>query len=498
MNFQIHVDPLLTLENQYKVALEKGTEPYPTLADFDVNTPLELLEQYPIMPFLWTIQKIDRQMDVTPFLKLQKPIANLPQTEQKELIRYIRDLAVNFVPIFGMVKDLTGPNKYKRTGPINNGIGYYCQSFVTTLIKELKLRFTETDIETCEKCGDPKCRLRFQPICSRCHHIISQCEREYINHYTEETTCNLCGERYAACLEHIRKNGEKTCTVIPRKRSDLEEYCEVVSVETRRLLRRIKQEVRDIIKEIHHPFPTLVDFHTRHPDTFLKQYPIIPATLTVLTESETTPMLFSQMQRDMEAGGLKFISAMRDITAAEWGDTLADTSTNALIQHLKLKCSLADIDTCERCGDPTCAGITGDYCDDERLEGGQLVPGCREHLYACDTYHTTILTCNNPLCTRPKYHQCTEHTCEIADYTDLVHYLFELENADNLTPNAQNVVKRINKRLNALTPDQQADFVKQFHTTVAQMAPIEKTTAAIQTTLRKHGLKITFENQEMK
>ena len=252
MLFNIQIDPIATLENQYRETLEKGAEPYPTLADFDVNTPLELLEQYPIMPFLLTLYKIERQKDITPFLKLQKPIANLPETEQKELIRYIREIAVNFVPGYGMVKDLTGNNAYNRTGPINNGIGYHLQSFGTELIKQLKLGFTETDIEACEKCGDPKCRLRFQPICSRCHHIISKCEREYINHYTEETTCNVCGERYAACQEHIRKNGEKTCTVIPRKRSDVEEYCEVVSVETRRLLRRIKQEVRDIIKEIHH------------------------------------------------------------------------------------------------------------------------------------------------------------------------------------------------------------------------------------------------------
>ena len=494
MNFHIQIDPIATLENQYKESFEKGTEPYPTLSDFDVNTPLEILEQYPVIPVLLTIQKIERQYDVSPFLKLHKPISNLPETEQKELIRYIRELAVDFVPIFGMVKDLTGPNAYKRTGPINNGIGFYLQSFGTALIKELKLGFTEKEIDACLKCRDPKCRPKNQPICSRCHHIISQCEREYINHYTGETTCNLCGERHAACLEHIRKNKAETCTPIPRKRSDVEESCEIITVETRLLLQRLKIEVRKIIKEIRQHLPTLVDFYTRSPDTFLERYPIIPATLTYLKEAKKNPSLLATGLHGDVSVNKKFIFATRDITAAAWGDTIADISATALIEHLNLPFSLADIDTCERCGDPACAGITGDYCDTERSEGGQLVLGCGEPLYACDTYHATTLTCDNPLCTQTKYRQCTEHTCEVKDYTDLVHYLFELENANKLSPNAQTFVKRIN----ALTPDQQADFVKQFHATVAQMDPIEKIAAAIRTTLRKHGLKTTFENPEMK
>ena len=492
MIFDIHIDPIATLENQYKEALEKGTEPYPTLADFDVNTPLEILEQYPVIPVLVTIQKIERQSDVTPFLKLQKPITNLPENEQKVLLQYIQDLAVDFVPFYGTVKNLTGNNVHARSGPINNGIGYYLKDLGTTLIKKLQLGFTEKDIDTCQRCGDPKCSPHYQ-ICTACNYPIFGCEyKNATYHHAMQTTCESCGETHSGCLEHVRHPDQKSCTVYRRKspvpaQSPLENG-EIVTVETRRLLRRLKQEVRDIIKEIHHQFPTLVDFHTRHPDAFLKQYPIVLATLTFLKESETNRMLFYQMRRDAKATGLKFISAIRDITAAAWGDTIADTSATALLKHLKLPFSLADIDTCEKCGDPACVGITGDCCNTEMSESGQLVLGCGEHLYACDTYHATIHTCEEPLCQKPKYRQCTEHKCEIADHTDLVHYLFELENADTLTPNAQTFVKRIN----ALTPNQQADFVKQFHAIVDQMDPIEKTAAAVQTTLRKHGLKITF------
>ncbi len=415
MLFDIQIDPIATLENQYRETLEKGTEPYPTLADFDVNTPLELLEQYPIIPFLWTVFKIERQNDVTHFLKLQKPIANLPQTEQKELIRYIRELAVVFVPIYGMVKNLTGNNAYERTGPLNNGIGFYLQSFGTALIKELKLGFTEEDIFSCEKCRDPKCHP-YTAICADCHFPHFSCDRESLTyHRNRDTTCDVCGETHAVCLEHVQHPGQESCTVYRRKSplaaSPPFENGEIVTVETRRLLRCLKEEVREIIKEIHHQFPTLVDFHNRLPDTFLKQYPIIPATLTVLKDSAANPMLFHQMRRDMKAAGLKFISAMRDITAAEWGDLLADTSTSAVIQRFKLKCSIDEIDTCSKCGEKFCGGAQR-RCFGSEVDGNR-VQGCEQEHYGCERSHYTILTCDNPECLRVNevYRQCVGHTC---------------------------------------------------------------------------------------
>ena len=490
MNVQIEIDQLMLLENRYKEILEGGTEPYPTLSDFDVKTPLEILEKYPILPCLLTSFKLDRQKDVTPFLKLQKPTANLPEYEQKELIRYIIELTVDFVPIYGMVKNLTGTNAHARTGPIHNGIGFYIKDIGNTLIKQLELGFTEEDIDACPNCGDPKCSPRYNPICDRCHHVISKCEKEYVNHYNGETTCNFCGEQHALCLEHVRKPKDKTCAVYARKRPDSEKYREIATVEKRRLLQRLKREFRDILKEIHHQFPTLVDFHTRHPGTFLKQYPIVPATLTVLKESETNPMLFHQMRSDAKVAGLKLISAIRDITAAEWGDTLADTSTNALIECFKLKLTLNEINTCQKCGDPTCAGSGGGFhgfCDNTMDELG-LVVGCGEVYFPCDTRHDTILTCDNPLCRRPNYRRCTEHTCDIADHTGFVHYLIELEQGGNLTPNVHIFVNRIN----ALPTEQQADFVKQFHDAVKKIKPIENTVETVKKTLHQNGLETIF------
>ena len=488
MNLQIQIDPITTLENQYKEMLEKGRDPYPTLADFEVKTPLELLEHYPIIPVLLTLWKMERQSDVTPFLKFQKPISKLPENEQKDLLRYITEIAVDFIP-----RHINGNNGTPRSGALHNGTSLYQQALVSSLIEQLGLHFTERDIDACPKCGDKKCTPKIQPICLRCHQVISNCDKGYIHHYSGEITCNVCGEKHAECLEHVRKPGEKTCAVYPRKRSNLQEFCDIVSVETRRLLQRLKRETREILKEIRFSFPTLVDFHTRHPEAFLQQYPILPAILTYRKQVKKNPWMLLRLGLGTDQSPKTLVSAMRDITAAEWGDTLADTSTTAFIKDFKLKISLDDIDTCPKCEEKTCVG---DQCFCESSQGGdsEWIQGCGQRHYGCETIHYTTQTCDNPLCTRPKYRQCTEHKCELADHTGLVHYLFELENANILAPNAQTFVKRIN----ALTPDQQADFVKQFHTTVAQMAPIEKTAAEIQTTLRDHGLKITFENPEMK
>ena len=496
MNFQIHVDPLLTLENQYKEALEKGTEPYPTLADFDVNTPLELLEHYPIMPILWTIQKIYRQMDVTPFLKLQKPIANLPQTEQMELIRYMRDVFVDFIP-----QHCEGNNVQSRRGALQNGTRFYKASIAASLIKQFGLGFTEEDLDTCERCGDRKCWPDYR-ICSACGYPIWQCENNLTTFsHLRTRTCKVCGEEHQDCIQHVRTPKEKKCSVHRRKSPvpplSSFETGEIVTIETRRLLQRLKTDAQEILQELRDTIPTLIQFHTLKNDALLTRFPIIPATLTFLKDLKRNPSLYQPIPRADKAGAVKFISAMRDTTAVEWGYTLADASATAFIKQNKLKLSLAEIDTCPKCGDPTCAGIGGGgvngYCD-VTMEGSFLVDGCRELCFPCDARHNTILTCDNPLCTKPKYRQCTEHTCEVKDHTDLVYYLFELEKAGVLTPNVQTFVKRIN----ALTPDQQADFVKQFHATVAGMDPIEKTAAAVQTTLRKHGLKTTFEKPEMK
>ncbi len=414
MNIQIEMDPLVNLENQYKEILEKKTEPYPTLADFGVNTPLEILEKYPSLPWLLTSFKLDRQKDVTPFLKLQKPIANLPENAQKELIRYIRELTVNFVPIYGMVKDITGPNAYIRTGPIYNGIGNYIQGIGNTLIKQLELAFTEEEIVSCEKCGNPQCHP-YTMICSDCHFPHFNCDNKYVNQHNTETTCKLCGETYAQCLVHVRHPDKKTCTVYKRKShvpaSPPFENGEIVTVETLRLLRTLKRKARDVLKEIHHQFPILVDFHTRHPETFLEQYPIVPATITVLKESETNPMLFHQMRSDVKVAGSKLISAIRDITAAEWGDTLADTSTNALIEHFKLKCTLDEIDTCSKCEEKTCSGDMG-LCCGSKVDGTH-VQGCEQQHFRCQQEHYAILTCEKPECLRVDevYRQCVGHTC---------------------------------------------------------------------------------------
>ena len=413
MNIQIKIDPLVRLENQYKEILEKKTESYPTLADFDVKTPLEILEKYPILPCLLTSFKIDEKRYITPFLKLQKPIVNLPENAQKELIRYIRELTVNFVPIYGMGKDLTGTNAHARTGPILNGIGFYIRDIGNILIKQLELGFTEEEIVCCEKCGDPKCHP-YTAICAHCHFPHFSCDNKANRHNTD-MTCNLCGDTHATCLVHVRLPDQKTCTVYKRKSSVPAsppfEIGEIITVETRRLLRRLKRGARDILKEIHHQFPILVDFHTRHPDTFLEQYPIVPATITVLKESETNPMLFHQMQSDAKVAGSKLISAIRDITAAEWGDTLADTSTNALIEHFKLKCTLDEIDTCSKCGEKTCNGDMG-LCYDSKVDGTN-VQGCEQQHFRCQQEHYAILTCENPECLRVNevYRQCIGHTC---------------------------------------------------------------------------------------
>ncbi len=496
MNFRIQIDPITHLENQYKEMLEEGSAPYPTLADFEVKTPLELLEHYPIIPVLLTLWKLERQSDVTPFLKFQKPIANLPENEQKDLLRYITEIAVDFIP-----RRVNGNNSIPRSGALHNGTSLYQQGLASSLIEQLGLHFTERDIEACPKCGDKNCTPKFQPICLRCHHIISTCDKGYIDHYSGENTCNVCGEKHAECLEHVRTPGEKTCTVYPRKRSNPQEFCDIVSVDTRRLLQRLKRETREILKDIRFSFPTnerrfsfptLVDFHTRHPEAFLQQYPILPAILTY-QKVEKNPWMLLPLGLGTDQSPKKLVSAMRDITAVEWGDTLADTSITAFIKDFKLKISLDEIDTCPKCGEKTCVGDDA-ICGSLQGVDGEWTQGCAERYYGCETSHYTIQTCDNPLCKQPKYRQCTEHKCEIADHTGLVQYLFELENANILALNAQIFVKRIN----ALTSAQQADFVKQFHTTVAQMAPIEKTAAVIQTTLLDHGLKITFENPEMK
>ncbi len=478
LEMQIQIDPIRTLENQYKEKLEKGTDPYPTLADFGVKTPLELLDHYPSIPIILTVRKIARLDDVTPFLKLRKPIANLPENEQKDLLRYITEIAFDFIP-----QRVNGNNIIPRSGALQNGTSVSQQALASALIDQLGLHFTESDIEACPKCGDKKCTPKFQVICSRCHQVISHCDKGYINHYSGENTCKVCGEKHALCLEHVRTPGEKTCGVYPRKRSNLQEFCDVVSVETRRLLQSLKIETRKILKEICSSFPTLVDFHTRYPETFLQQYPIIPAILTYL-KIEKNPNLGLGINQNPK----QMVSAMRDITAAEWGDTLADTSTTFFIKDFKLKSSLAEIDTCPKCGDPTCAGKNV-FCGD-----GMDMEGCYKPFFPCEPQHSTILTCDNPLCTRPKkYLKCTEHKCEIKDHSGLVRLLFELENDNRLTLNKKTVVKPNVERLNALTPPQQADFVKQFHTTVAQMDSIEKTAAVIQKTLRDQGLKISFE-----
>ncbi len=483
LEMQIQIDPIRTLENQYKEKLEKGRDPYPTLTDFGVKTPLELLEHDPIIPIFLTVSKEVRLDDVTPFLKLRKPIANLPENEQKDLLRYITEIALDFIP-----QRVNGNNISIRRGTLINCKRVFQGDMASYLIDKLGLHFTESDIDACPKCGDKFCRPKNYPICSRCHQLILACDKGYINHYTGENTCDVCGENHALCVEHVRTPGEKTCTVYPRKRSNLQEFCDIVSVETRRLLQSLKIETRKILKEICSSFPTLVDFHTRYPETFLQQYPIIPAILTY-RKIEKNP----DMGLGINQNPKQMVSALRDITAAEWGDTLADISTAAFIKYYKLKSSLAEIDTCPRCGDPTCAGDSFLLCG-YRMDVG----GCGETFFTCEPRHSTILTCDNPLCTLPKkYRECTEHKCEIKDHTGLVRYLFQLENDNILTLNKKTVVKPNVERLNALTPPQQADFVKQFHTTVAQMDSIEKTAAVIQKTLRDQGLKISFEKPQM-
>ncbi len=407
--FQIEIDLLETTEQRYREILETESEPYPMPGDFEISTPLEMLERYPIFPVLFTLMKIERQLDVTPFLKLQKPISNLPEIEQKNLILYLKDL------LSSPVMMLMGKNVFLRRKALKDWKDHWINETLTAIIEAVNLSFPMDTLDTCPRCGDISCG-EFQ-ICLYCNYPIFGCEyKNATYHHAMQMTCASCGETHAGCLEHDHAPNQNSCA-IRRRKSDTPalpsfDTADSLTAEIRRLLQYLKRDCKEILDEIRGSIPILASFHTTASNFFFKQYPIVPAILTITKEwklegnmistsfKRSVSQLTSEDQRH-------FISALRDDTAKDWGTIWADRSVATLIEQMSLPLSLENIDLCERCRDVECTGAV-EIC----LGRGGKPNGCGQLIYACDPSHR-FLSCENPKCLRVNevYLQCVGHTC---------------------------------------------------------------------------------------
>lgn len=413
--FELEIDLLETTEEKYRVILETESDPDLTLADFDVNTPLEILERYPIFPALLTIVRIEKHIDVTHFLKHQKPIANLPETDQKDLILYLREI------IYPSTKLPIGKNVFPRSQALKQWEDHWRNTTLTAIIERFNLGFLVNTLDTCPRCGDEWCG-EFQ-ICPYCNYPIFGCEyKNAPNHHAMKTTCDSCGETHAGCLEHIPAQNQNSCAV-RRRKSDAPalpsfDTAHSVTAETRRLLQYLKRDFKETLDEIRGSIPILASFHTVAPEFFLKQYPIVPAFLATAKEwkleqnmlstlfQRTVSQLTPEDQRD-------FISALRDDTAKDWGTIWADRSVAAFIEQMNLPLSVADIDLCERCADVECTGAL-EMC----FGRGGFPNGCGQIIYACETSHC-VLICDTPECLKVNevYRKCVGHTCIFGENT---------------------------------------------------------------------------------
>ncbi len=411
--FQFEIDLLETTEQKYREILETERDPDLTLADFDVNTPLEILERYPILPVLFILLKIERRLDVTPFLKLQKPISNLPQTQQKDLILYLKEL---FTP---RVMRLIGKNVYFRRKALTDWTNHWINEHLTAIIEGLNLSFPLNTLDTCQRCGEISCGA--YQICIHCNYPIFGCEyKNTTYHHAMETTCDACGETHAGCLEHARAPNQNSCAV-HRRKSDAPalpsfDTAENVTAETRRLLQYLKRAFKDRLEEISDRIPVLASFHTLAPELFLKQYPIVPAILSITKEwkleaNMLSPSFHQSVSQLTPENQQHFISALRDDTAKDWGTIWADRSVATLIEQLSLPYVLDDIDLCQRCEDVACTGAL-EIC----FGRGGAPNGCGQIIYACETSHC-LLTCDTPECLKVNevYRQCVGHTCIFAE-----------------------------------------------------------------------------------
>lgn len=159
-------------------------------------------------------------------------------------------------------------------------------------------------------------------------------------------------------------------------------------------------------------FPTYVNLDTRNPITFLIAYPILVAILTFIREkrSQKNPHLFGKFDLGSEAIEKRYITVMREITAVEWSERLADTAVDEMIKALNFRFAVTAIDTCQECADITCIGKS-DYCLNTMV-GEKKVSGCGDQYYGCDKSHN-VITCENRECLKfnAPYRQCVGHTC---------------------------------------------------------------------------------------
>ena len=409
LQFQIEIDLLEMTEKKFREMTENRTDPYPTLPDFGYSNLLEILECFPSLPVIFTLVRIEKQLDVTPFLKFQKPTLNLPQTEQKELILYLREM------IYPTRMTLIGKNVYLRSQTLKQWKDYWINETLIAIIERFNLSFSVNTLDTCQRCGEIWCGDYH--ICPYCDFPIFGCEyKNATYHHAMQTTCEFCGETHAGCLEHVRAQNQKSCSV-RRRKSDTPalpsfDTADSITAETRRLLQYIKRDFKETLEEIHGSIPTLFSFHTLVPEDFLKRYPIVPAMLTLIKEWKLEKAMFSpSFQRSIfqltPEDKVRFATAVRDATVEDWGAIWADRSVAALIEQMGLPFSVADIDLCERCADVICTGAI-ELC----LGRGGCPNGCGQLIYACDTSHR-ILTCENPACQRVNkvYRQCVGHTC---------------------------------------------------------------------------------------
>ena len=408
-NFQIEIDLLDIAEKKMRDMCENGNDAYPTLSDFGYSTSLEILEDHPLLPVLFTLVRIEKQLDVTPFLKHQKPTLNLPLTEQKELILYLKEILYKQ----GMMS--IGKNVFPRGQTFKQWTDYWINETLTAIVEQFNLNFSVNTLDTCQKCGEISCR-EYQ-ICSYCHYPIFGCDyKNATYHHAMETTCVLCGETHSGCLEHVRALNQNSCSVRRRKRDTPAllsfDTADCVTPEHRRLLQYLKRDFKETLQERHNSIPILSSFHTQAPEHFLKQYPIVPALLTIIKEWKLeNNMLSTSFQRSVFQLTIEdqqhFISALRDDTTTDWGSIWADRSVAALLEQMSLPFSVEDIDLCERCRDMECTGAL-DIC----LGRGGQPNGCGQLIYACDTAHR-FLRCENPTCRHVNqvYRECVGHTC---------------------------------------------------------------------------------------